>query len=244
MRQPRIYAPQALAPNTQIQLDSNAFNHAIRVLRLQQGAKLKLFDGSGNEFEAVLCSVERKQAHAMIGAQIDHCVESPLTIVMGQCISRGDKMDYTVQKAVELGINEITPLFSERCGVQLKGDRLRKKEQHWQSIAVSACEQSGRNKLPPLHPGRSLESWVTHIDAELKLILDPMSTQALPTLAPPTGRIALLFGPEGGMSNQEVSLAKRHGFTGIRLGPRILRTETAALATISAIQTLWGDLGQ
>ena len=243
MRYPRIYSPQTLLPNTQIQLEENAFNHAIRVLRLKQGARLKLFDGQGNEYEATLSSVEKKRAYASIGKQLQNDVESSLDLVMGQCISRGDKMDYTVQKAVELGINEITPLFSERCGVQLKGERLSKKEHHWQSIAISACEQCGRNQLPTLSSSNTIEHWVSNTDAELKLILDPTETQTLTNLTPPSGRIALLFGPEGGMTEQEIAIAKRHGFTGVRLGPRVLRTETAALATISAIQVLWGDLG-
>jgi len=243
MRQPRIYSPQKLAADSRVLLDDNAFNHAVRVLRLKNGAGLKLFDGLGNEYNATLSDVERKQAYAQIHSQIHDSVESPRQLLMGQGISRGDKMDYTIQKAVELGITEITPLFSERCGVQLKGERLLKKEQHWQSIAISACEQCGRNQLPPLHSSNTLENWVATIDADLKLILDPAETQTLTTLTPPQGKIALLFGPEGGMSEQEVVLAKRHGFTGIRLGPRVLRTETAALATISAIQILWGDLG-
>lgn len=244
MRIPRIHTPQPLATGQTVTLDDNAFNHAVRVLRLGEGDAIFLFNGEGGQFEARLSEVNRKQARATVGAHADIEVESPLKLIMGQCISRGEKMDYTIQKSVELGIGEITPLSSARCGVQLKGERLEKRLNHWRSVAISAAEQSGRNRLTTITPLASLAAWVETVEADLKLVLEPGATQALGQLPPPRHSVALLFGPEGGMTQAEIELALRHDFTAIRLGPRILRTETAALATLSAIQTLWGDLGK
>ncbi|HGX92750.1 MAG TPA: 16S rRNA (uracil(1498)-N(3))-methyltransferase [Candidatus Tenderia sp.] len=241
MRTPRIHTRQPLSSDQTVLLDDNAFNHAVRVLRLKEGDTIRLFNGDGGEFNAQLCDVQRKRASARLGAHIAIEVESPLNILVGQCVSRGEKMDYTIQKSVELGVSDISPLASERCGVQLKGERLDKKIDHWRSVVISACEQSGRNTLPQLNTQTPLSQWVSQVDAEIKLVLDPGETTTLPQLSPPQGAIALLVGPEGGLTDDEVALAKRHGFTGIRLGPRILRTETAALATLSAIQVLWGD---
>ncbi len=241
MRRPRIYTPQPLAEGQTVLLDSNAFNHAVRVLRMKEGASLTLFNGKGGEFEATLCDLQRKRASARLGAHSAIEVESPLRVIMGQCLSRGEKMDYTIQKSVELGIAQIAPLSSERCGVQLKGERLDKKTNHWRSVIIAACEQSGRNTLPDLESQTTLSEWVSRVDADIKLVLDPTETTSLPRLTPPQGTVALLFGPEGGFTDDEVALAKRHGFIGVRLGPRVLRTETAALATLSALQVLWGD---
>lgn len=244
MRTPRIHTPQPLVSGQTVTLDDNAFNHAVRVLRLGEGDAIILFNGEGGQFEAHLSDVNRKQARATVGAHADVELEPPLKLIMGQCISRGEKMDYTIQKSVELGISEITPLSSTRCGVQLKGERLEKRLNHWQSVAISAAEQSGRNRTTPIRPLMSLAAWVEKVEADLKLVLEPSATQALGQLPPPQHSVALLFGPEGGMTQAEIELALRHGFTAIRLGPRILRTETASLATLSAIQTLWGDLGK
>ncbi len=244
MRIPRIYTPQPLACGQTVELDESAFNHTVRVLRLKEGQTITLFNGEGGEFEATLYDVQRRRASARLGNHSAVEAEPPLKLIMGQCISRGEKMDYTIQKSVELGIGEITPLSSERCGVQLKGARLDKKLDHWRSVITGACEQSGRNTLPRLEPQTSLGAWTSRVEADLKLVLDPGETTSLPQLPPPQTSVALLFGPEGGLTDDEVALAKRHGFIGVRLGPRVLRTETAALATLSAIQTLWGDFGR
>ncbi len=242
MRAPRIYTPAPLNSGDTIELDDNAFNHTIRVLRLNAGAPLVLFNGHGGEFEAELAGVEKKRAFARIGRHIKRECESPLHITLGQCISRGEKMDYTIQKAVELGVNKIVPLFSERCGVKLTQERLAKKVEHWRGVVISACEQSGRNRVPQVAPPRSLQQWLPAHEGVLKLVLDPASERSLRTLDTPQQDVTLLIGPEGGLTDDEIALAIKHGFTGIQLGPRILRTETAGLTALSAVQQRWGDL--
>jgi len=231
-----------LSSGTTIELDDNAFNHAIRVLRLKQGYQVILFNGEGGEFEAELVDVQRRSANARIGNFIDHDAESPLDITLAQCISRGEKMDYTIQKAVELGVKTIQPLTSERCGVKLDDERMAKKTAHWQSVVISACEQSGRSRIPEVLPTLSLDHWLQNCTAPCKLTLAPTSETSLKQLDPPTAEIALLIGPEGGLSDDEIRFSEQQGFVGIRLGPRILRTETAGLTVLSAIQHQWGDL--
>jgi 16S rRNA (uracil1498-N3)-methyltransferase len=223
-------------------LDENAFSHAVRVLRLGVGDALTLFNGQGGEYTGALIEASRKQAIAEVHSFNNHEVESPLDISLGQCISRGEKMDYTIQKAVELGVTAITPLFSERCGVRLDGERMERKIEHWQAIVIGACEQCGRNRVPVVHPPQALADWLSTCPAELRLVLSPTATKTLRDLTMPTAPLALLLGPEGGLTDAEINAAIKSGFSGIRLGPRVLRTETAAVATLSAIQTLWGDL--
>ncbi len=242
MRIPRIYLPAPLSNNSEIDLDANAFNHCIKVLRLKQGYKIILFNGEGGEYEAELSNVQRRSASAKIGRFIDSTTESPLNITLAQCISRGDKMDYSIQKAVELGVTAIQPLFSERCGVKLQQDRQDKKQGQWQNIAISACEQSGRNQIPLIHSPQNLDDWLESCTADCKLTLAPSSHTTLKQLDKPTGDIAVLIGPEGGLSDQEIEATTQHGFTGISLGPRILRTETAGLVVLSTLQHQWGDL--
>jgi len=242
MRIPRIFTPFPLSSGASIELDENAFSHAVRVLRLKQGDSLILFNGEGGEFEAELIEVQKKRASARINQFHNKDCESPLRIILGQCISRGEKMDYTIQKAVELGVTEIVPLFSERCGVKLNQERLEKRLRHWRSVIISACEQSGRNRIPTLHPAMALSAWQQQLYTSLNLVLDPTATNSLGSLAKPEKGVALLIGPEGGLSNNEIKNAVKHGFNGIRLGPRILRTETAGLTALSMIQQLWGDL--
>lgn len=242
MRIPRIYTPQPLHAGARITLDENAFSHAIRVLRLGAGDALILFNSQGGEYAAVLIEASRKLAIAEIQGFNNIETESPLNISLGQCISRGEKMDYTIQKAVELGVTAITPLFSERCGVRLDGERMERKIEHWQAIVIGACEQCGRNRVPVVHPPQALMDWLTTCPSGLRLVLSPSATATLHDLATPDAPLALLLGPEGGLTDAEINAAIKSGFNGIRLGPRILRTETAAVATLSAIQTLWGDL--
>lgn len=242
MRIPRIHLPAPLNSNTKIELDANAFNHCIKVLRLKEGYKVILFNGEGGEYKAELSNVQRRSASAKMGTFIDNNTESPLNITLAQCISRGDKMDYSIQKAVELGITAIQPLFSERCGVKLQSDRQNKKQEQWQNIAISACEQSGRNLIPTIHAPQNLDEWLESCTASCKLTLAPTSLTSLKQLNKPEGDIVLLIGPEGGLSDQEIEQTAQQGFTGISLGPRILRTETAGLVVLSALQYQWGDL--
>jgi len=241
MRIPRIHHPATLAAGLSVELGDSAANHVARVLRLPAGAPLILFDGTGGECEAVVETINKRRVVARVLAHHAHEREAPLELWLAQGISRGERMDYTVQKAVELGVNRIVPLFTERCGVQLTGERLDKRVQHWQAVAISACEQCGRNRLPDIAAPRSLRAWLAESSPALGLVLDPEADMTLSTLAAPTGAVSLLIGPEGGLTDEEIASAKQAGYLGLRLGPRILRTETAAVAALSALLARWGD---
>ena len=242
MRIPRIYLPLPLMVSATVRLDDNAFNHAVRVLRLKSGATLILFNGDGGAFSATLADVGKREAWAQVLEFLPGEVESPLRMLLAQGVSRGDKMDYTLQKAVELGVAAIQPLFTERGGVDLNGERLQRKIEHWRGIVIGACEQCGRNRLPEWREPLALRDWLAQpAEPGLRLLLDPAAKQGLRGLEPPTGRVTLLIGPEGGLSPTEITQAGQAGFSGVRLGPRILRTETAGLAALAAIQALWGD---
>ena len=242
MRIPRIYLPLPLTVGATVRLDDNAFNHAIRVLRLQPQSALILFNGQSGAFAATLVEISKREAWARVLEYLPGEVESPLRVLLGQGISRGDKMDYTLQKAVELGAAAIQPLFTERGGVDLSGERLTRKVQHWRGIVIGACEQCGRNQLPEVRDPLRLADWLAQpAEAGLRLLLDPAAESGLRGLESPAGPVMLLIGAEGGLSPAEMAQARQAGFIGVRLGPRILRTETAGLAALAAIQALWGD---
>ena len=245
MRVPRLYLPIPLATGITVPLDNHAFNHAVRVLRLGVNAPLTLFNGQCGAFAATLTEVGKRQAQAQVMEAVPGEVESPLPVTLAQGVSRGEKMDYTLQKAVELGVATIQPLFTERSGVALTGERLARKVQHWQGIVIGACEQCGRNRLPELREPLTLLDGLTRLTKEPGpgLLLDPLAESGLRGLTPPAGPITLLIGSEGGLSPEELAKAREAGFIGIRLGPRILRTETAGVAALAAIQALWGDCG-
>lgn len=240
MSGPRIYCPQPLASQQTVELESQAAAHLVRVLRMTEGDALRLFNGDGNEYSATLCDVTKKSAVALIGEILRTDTAQPLNLHLGQVVSKGDRMDFTIQKATELGIAEITPLWSERCEVRLKGERLDKKMEHWQKVAISACEQSGRNIVPVIHPPMHFAEWAASDQSDLQFILHPHDQKPLSDYQPPES-VALLVGPEGGFSEDEVRQAIDAGFKGLTLGPRILRTETAALAALSVFQYQWGD---
>ena len=241
MRIPRIYQPGLLVAGQTTELADDAANHVGRVLRMQAGDALILFNGDGHNYHGQIVEVSKKQLRVEIQRQTANPVESPLKIHLGQGISRGDRMDFAIQKAVELGVTEITPLFTERCGVKLDAERLQKRTEQWQKIAISACEQSGRSVVPLVHPALSLDKWLAAPGEELKLTLDPWAKDTIKTLAR-VQAIRLVIGPEGGFSDREVTLTTAAGFTAVQLGPRVLRTETAALTAISALQLQMGDL--
>jgi 16S rRNA (uracil1498-N3)-methyltransferase len=243
MRIPRIYYSNELRLNTEITLEADAANHVGRVLRLSQGAEIILFNGRSGQYQATLTESGKKTVKAQIISFEDINLESPLSIHLGQGISRGDKMEMTIQKAVELGVTEITPLFSERCGVKLSGERLVKKLTQWHKIIISACEQCGRNSIPTINSPLPLNQWLEQPSNELKLNLHPQAKYSINTLPEPTHGIRLLIGPEGGLSDPEIELASTQGFDEVLIGPRVLRTETAGLTIISALQTRFGDLG-
>ncbi|WDD97906.1 16S rRNA (uracil(1498)-N(3))-methyltransferase [Thalassomonas actiniarum] len=248
MRNPRIYQDQPLKVGEKVQLNADAFGHTIRVLRLNEGDMVTLFNGQreddGNycQYQGELSNVSKKQAEVLLTDRQVVENESPLNIHLGQGISRGDRMDFTLQKSVELGVNTITPLFTERCGVKLSGERLAKKRDQWQKIVISACEQSGRCAVPKVADPISLSDWFSQETSALKLNLHPRAKHSVMTLPQENQRVRLLIGPEGGLSDEEISQANNAGFIDILLGPRILRTETAALTAISALQCRFGDL--
>ncbi|MDV5141708.1 16S rRNA (uracil(1498)-N(3))-methyltransferase [Chimaeribacter arupi] len=243
MRIPRIYHPEPLHSGSTLTLSDEAANHVGRVLRMTAGQQLHLFDGSNQVFPAEITQVEKKSVQVRLGAGVVEDVESPLDLHLGQVISRGEKMEFTIQKSIELGVSTITPLFSERCGVKLDGERLAKKIQQWQKIAVAACEQCGRNRIPLIREAMTLEAWCREQDDSLKLNLHPRASQSINTLPLPVKKVRLLIGPEGGLSPDEIAMTATVGFTDILLGPRVLRTETTALTAITALQVRFGDLG-
>ncbi|NIF21200.1 MULTISPECIES: 16S rRNA (uracil(1498)-N(3))-methyltransferase [Pantoea] len=243
MRIPRIYHPEPLTVGSDIFLEEDAANHVGRVLRMGAGQELELFDGSNLTFKAEIAQADKKRVRvSVLSSQLDDR-ESPLHLHLGQVMSRGEKMEFTIQKSIELGVNVITPLFSERCGVKLDAERLAKKIQQWQKIAIAACEQCGRNRVPEIREAMTLEAWCAEQENGLKLNLHPRANQSINTLPLPVERVRLLIGPEGGLSADEIAMTAQQGFSDILLGPRVLRTETTALTVITALQVRFGDLG-
>ena len=210
-----------------------------RVLRHAVGDAVQLFDGSGQEYLGELIEVGKKAVRVELREQLAGQAESPLRIHLGQGLSRGERMDWAIQKATELGVGEITPIVSERCEVRLKDERADKRLAHWRQVAISACEQCGRSVLPVIHAPITLAEWQGHVQAELKLVLHPVAAP-LESHARPHS-LAFLIGPEGGLSVAEVEQAKAAGFHAARLGPRVLRTETAPVVALAVAQQLWGD---
>ncbi|MFP4136900.1 MAG: 16S rRNA (uracil(1498)-N(3))-methyltransferase [Halomonas sp.] len=238
---PRIHVAADLRVGGDVVLPEGPARHVARVLRLAEGAALRLFDGAGLEAEAVLSEASRKRVVARIERVAPGVAESPLAVHLGQAIAKGDRMDYAIQKAVELGVAAITPLYTEHGDVRLKGEREARKLAHWQAVAASACEQCGRAVVPPVHPPRPLADWLAARDEALRLVLHPATAGALEGAEAVAG-VALLIGPEGGLSEAEVAAAREGGFAPLSLGPRILRTETAPVVALSLLQYRFGDL--
>ncbi len=244
MRLARFYTEQILSENQSVILEDAPSHHMLKVLRMQPSEPLLLFNGDGKEYQAVLEIAEGKKARVRIGSVDEPRRESALRISLGQGISRGERMDLVVQKAVELGASEITPLWTRRSQVQLSGARLEKRLAHWRSIVLAACEQSGRVHLPAFSAAATLTDWLASgQENSCGVILDPDAQATLRDVEPP-GCVRVLIGPEGGFERNEVDAAVAAGFRRVRLGPRTLRTETATLAALAALQTLWGDLTQ
>jgi 16S rRNA (uracil1498-N3)-methyltransferase len=243
MRLTRVFVDQPLTPGMRVTLPESAATHLVRVLRLREGEACVLFNGDGHDYDAVIATVTKRGADVVIeGARaVDN--ESPLRLVLLQGIARGEKMDLILQKATELGVSAIAPVFADRTEVRLDGERLDKRMAHWRSVVNSACEQSGRARIPELLPARGLGEAAAALDADaLKLTLDPQGEHRFDTLSRPAGDVVIGIGPEGGWSAKDRELLAQHGFTGLRLGPRVLRTETAGLAAIAAMQARFGDL--
>lgn len=236
----RIYHQAPLKVGDLLPLTDTASHHLLTVLRIHQHEHLSLFNGQGGEFEAIVERIEKRTVWVTLKKFNPIERESTLPIHLGQSIARAEKMDWIIQKAVELGVTEITPLLTERCGVQLPLERWEKRLAHWHKVIVSACEQCGRNTLPILHDKTALPSWLTRHASACKIAIHPFATHTLSQL-PPTRSVTLLIGPEGGFSDSEIIQIQKADFHLIRLGPRILRTETAPLAMIAALQTQYGD---
>lgn len=241
MRVPRLHTTASLATGQTVELDEAAARYVSRVLRMEAGRPLILFNGAGGEYDAVLEQVGKKQVSVAITGYRSEDRQSPLQIHLGIGLSKGDRFEWVLQKATELGVHHITPLFTERSEVKLSGERLQKKLQHWRQITLSACEQCQLNRPPQVHDVMKYDHWLASVDQDCKFILHHRSEQAL-TASPSPESVALVIGPEGGLSEAEIEQALGQDFTPLTLGPRVMRTETAPLAAISIMQYLWGDL--
>ena len=240
-RRPRNHVDLPLAAGRHLTLPEKVAHHLRQVLRLKAGDEILLFNGrDGREWTARLEEVDRRRVVALVLADRPALPPPALPLHLALGISKGDRMDHALQKAVELGVASVTPLFCRRSVVRLSGERLARKLHHWQGVIIGACEQSGRGDLPPLNPPMPLDAWLAQGPPAPTLLLDPQASITLPELPPPKG-LTFLVGPEGGLSDDERHLALAAGCTAIRLGPRILRTETAPLAALAAAQALWGD---
>lgn len=240
---PRFFCPIRLTAGATIELPETVAHHALRVLRMQSGDRLAVFNGDGGEYPARL-EADGRRARALLGDHLDEDRESTLDITLVQSLPSGEKMDWVVQKAVELGVRTIAPVVSARSVVKLSGERARKREEHWRQVAISACEQSGRNRLPSLLAVQDLGTFLSQslVDREaVKLLLFPGGERRL-RAGEPGARVVLLVGPEGGLTEGEAAAALASGFERLSLGPRVLRTETAGLAVLAALGALYGDL--
>lgn len=243
MRIPRIYVDHELRPGREVRLPDQAGEHAARVLRLERGAPLILFNGDGREFEAALASLAKHSVTAEIGSAREADRESPLPLTLAQAIARGEKMDWILQKATELGVARIVPIVTERTEVKLDADRAQRRLGHWRSIIAGACEQCGRNRLPELAAPLTLDHWLATLGEApaMRLALLPDSEANLRQFPQMDNGALLAVGPEGGFTANDVALLTQAGFHGLRLGPRILRTETAGIAALAALQAIFGD---
>ncbi len=249
----RFYNPENLAIGASIKLSDNAATHATRVLRLEVSDEIALFNGDGNDYTCAISSIKKSEVQVIVKNVVKITNESPLRITLLQGISSGDRMDYTIQKAVELGVTAVVPIITSRSVVKLTNERAEKRLTHWQNVVIAACEQSGRAFVPTVSAPVQLSAWLgankheSAGDAKIKtnestrILLNPIGALRLAERPKPKGDIELLIGAEGGLSQSEIDTALSQGFQSIVLGARILRTETAALVAIAAMQTLWGD---
>jgi 16S rRNA (uracil1498-N3)-methyltransferase len=242
VRVSRIYVDAPLERGARLPLKGGAAAHLTRVLRLRPGAAVTLFNGAGGEFAGTLESADAGGAVIAVGAARPIERESPLQLTLAQGIARAERMDLVVQKATELGARAIVPVAAARSVVRLEGAQLQRRLAHWRAIVIGACEQSGRNRLPEVHSPLTVAELVRVSSAPTRILLSPQASLSLAELAPPAGEVLLLIGPEGGLSDEEQAQALAHGFVAARLGPRVLRTETAALVALALLQRQFGDL--
>jgi 16S rRNA (uracil1498-N3)-methyltransferase len=248
MNSPRFFCPVPLSAGSCVDLPEPAARHACRVLRLGLGDDLVLFDGRGGEYAGRIAALAPGRVAVDVLTWHDSECEAPTEVTLVQALQAGEKMDMTVQKAVELGVARIVPVSSRRSVVRLDGERAMRRVEHWRGIVAAACEQSGRNRLPEVVALQSLAGWLGKpvANGALRLMLAPRSTRTLNSIKPPAPgtKVELLIGAEGGLAPDEVELAALAGYLPVRLGPRVLRTETAGLAALAVIQCLWGDFGE
>jgi 16S rRNA (uracil1498-N3)-methyltransferase len=240
---PRFYCPPPLPVSGSFELPADAAHHASRVLRLREGDAVQIFDGCGHECEGVIGTLAGKRVVVSGISANNTDRESPLPVLLAQALSSSEKMDWVIQKATELGVTAIQPLNTKRSVAKLTAERAEKRMEHWQQVAISACEQCGRNVLPEIYAPLDIMAWLQQMKetTDTKLILLPEGAAALNQISKPVGKVVLLIGAEGGFTEAESESALHCSFTAIRMGARILRTETAAVAGLAALQTLWGD---
>jgi 16S rRNA (uracil1498-N3)-methyltransferase len=241
MPSPRIFCDARLGPGAQFSLSDDAANHIAKALRLQAGDTLVVFDGRGGEYEAVIQRIDRGRVDVKTAAFRDIERESPLEVRLVQGLPEADKMDWILQKAVELGAAGVQPVVCDRSVVRLSGDRAARRQSHWQRVVIAACEQCGRNRVPALGPTLAFRDWAAQAPPARRWMLMPGATRTLAGQERPDGPVLLLAGPEGGLSERELDIALTVGFEPLSLGPRVLRAETAPLAALAAMQSLWGD---
>ncbi len=242
MRIPRLYHPDTIALDVEFELTSDAAHHVGNVLRLKPDHPIVLFNGDGNEYSGIIVSVAKRCVTVEADAKLAIDNVSPLHLHLGQGVSKGDRMDIVLQKSVELGVSEITPVLTERCAVKLDAQRWQKKQLQWQKIIISACEQCGRNSLPTLNAPVPLSQWLGESTQATRLVLSPYAEHSITKVPYATSGYRLLIGPEGGLTEAEIHQSTERGFSAVTMGPRILRTETAAMAGLSILQGLHGDL--
>lgn len=240
MRIPRIYLNQPLTVGDTIALSVEAHRHVVSVLRLREADKLILFNGQGKDFTSSLVQIDKKISRVYIEQEQTNLTTSPLSIELGLSLIKNDKLDFAIQKAVELGVSSITPLDAERSTIKLDTKRELKRQLHWQGIIQSACEQSGRSTLPTLNSVHSIPNWLSTSTLP-GIVFEPSASIALSTIAI-TDKVRIIIGPEGGFSEKELQSITQHGFHKVQMGPRILRAETAVITALTALQLLWGDL--
>jgi len=244
MRIPRIFVPASLLPGVEFELPDQAHRHLAQVLKLSQGHQLHLFNGQGGEYAAEIVASSRRQTIVKILSHLVIDRETSIVITLAQCVSKGPRMDFVMQKATELGVSVIQPVISKQGAVKLDAQRMQKKQSHWQGVVHSACEQSGRNVIPEVRAVLNFEAFLQNLPkVDICLFLDPLADKGFSELpVEPPSAVLLIIGPEGGFATQEIEQLKMAGFQGLKMGPRVLRTETAALVALSACQLRWGDL--
>jgi 16S rRNA (uracil1498-N3)-methyltransferase len=243
MRVNRIFVDGPLQSGAQVALPSAGAYHVARVLRMRAGAALRVFDGTGSEFQAEIARVDGDAVTVSLGAAAQAAAESALRITLIQGVSRSERMDWALQKATELGVNAIAPVLTARSVVRLDSKQAEKKQAHWRGIVIGACEQCGRSRIPTVSAPTSLRDYFANVRKDgMRLVLSPSAPGSLAGIASLPSKVDLLIGPEGGLEDEELVAAQKAGFMPVRLGPRVLRTETAAVVALSVMQALWGDL--